>query len=229
MKNISQQSLSIILKMQQNELNESYIYREIAKSVKNQYNKETLIRLANEEEVHYNIWKSHTNKELKPNKLKIFKYKLLSKLAKFATVDPKRFQAICDRLKDHEFEDEDFIVRLPRSADEIIEEGSKMHHCVGTYVKRVVSGETIILFLRRKSNIDKEYVTIEMTNDGRLRQLKCKNNAILSSASTLKFVEKWIKAKKLGVDTYDISYTKKKVTPGSAAYTGYFKEKDSIA
>ena len=152
----------------------------------------------------------------------------MSKLAKFATMDPKRFQAICDRLKDREFEDEDFIVRLPRSADEIVEEGSKMHHCVGTYIKQVVSGRTIILFLRRKSDIDKEYVTIEMTNDGILRQLKCKNNAVLSSASTLKFVEKWIKAKKLGVDTYDISYTKKKVTPGSAAYAGYFQEKDSI-
>lgn len=69
--------------MQQNELNESYIYREIAKSVKNQHNKETLIRLANEEEAHYNIWKSYTNKELKPNKLKIFKYKLLSKILGF--------------------------------------------------------------------------------------------------------------------------------------------------
>lgn len=152
----------------------------------------------------------------------------MSQLAKFAAMDPQRFQAVCDKLRDREFEDEEFIVRLPRSADEIVEEGSKMHHCVGTYIKQVVSGRTIILFLRRKNNVDKEYVTIEMSNDGRLRQLKCKNNTVLSSASTLKFVEKWIQAKKLGVDTYDITYNKKKVTPGSA-YAGYFKEKDSVA
>ena len=66
-KNISQESLNIILKMQQNELNESYIYREIAQSTKDAHNKETLLRLANEEEAHYKIWKTYSNKEMKPN------------------------------------------------------------------------------------------------------------------------------------------------------------------
>lgn len=83
MKNISEKSLNIILKMQQNELNESYIYREIAKFTKNKENKETLLKLADEEEAHYNIWKSYTGKEMKPQKAKIFKYKWLAKILGF--------------------------------------------------------------------------------------------------------------------------------------------------
>ena len=83
MKHISEKSLNIILKMQQNELNESYIYREIAKFTKDKENKETLLKLADEEEAHYNIWKSYTGKEMKPQKAKIFKYKWLAKILGF--------------------------------------------------------------------------------------------------------------------------------------------------
>ena len=83
MSNISQKSLNIILKMQQNELNESYIYKAIANKMKDSHNKETLMRLANEEKAHYEIWKSYTNKELKPNKFKIWKYKWMATILGF--------------------------------------------------------------------------------------------------------------------------------------------------
>lgn len=83
MQKVSDKSMSIIRKMQQNELNESYIYRAIAKSVKNKQNKETLLRLASEEEKHYEVWKAYTNAELKPNKFRILKYKLIAKILGF--------------------------------------------------------------------------------------------------------------------------------------------------
>ena len=83
MHKISNKSMSIIRKMQQNELNESHIYEAIAKSIKNKHNKETLLRLSKEEYKHYEIWKSYTKKELKPNKLKILKYKIIAKILGF--------------------------------------------------------------------------------------------------------------------------------------------------
>lgn len=83
MHKISDKSMSIIRKMQQNELNESYIYKVIAKSIKNKHNKETLLRLSKEEYKHYEIWKAYTKKELKPNKLKILKYKIIAKILGF--------------------------------------------------------------------------------------------------------------------------------------------------
>ncbi|MBR5521047.1 MAG: VIT1/CCC1 transporter family protein [Oscillospiraceae bacterium] len=81
--NVSAQALEIIKKMQQSELTESVIYAEIAKFAKGDNNKETLIRLAKEEKAHYEIWKRYTGIEMKPEKFKVFKYKLLARIFGF--------------------------------------------------------------------------------------------------------------------------------------------------
>ena len=82
-KQLSEKALEIIKKMQQNELTESVIYSEIAKFAKGDENKETLQRLAREEKAHYEIWKSYTDVEMKPNKLKVFWYKLMARILGF--------------------------------------------------------------------------------------------------------------------------------------------------
>ncbi len=84
MKNsISNRALGIIKKMQQNECTESVIYEEIAKFAKGEQNKETLLRLSKEEKAHYEIWKSYTQCELKPEKGKVLKFKLLARILGF--------------------------------------------------------------------------------------------------------------------------------------------------
>ncbi|MBR2151969.1 MAG: VIT1/CCC1 transporter family protein [Clostridia bacterium] len=83
MKNISKDALAIIKKMQQNELNESIIYKKIAKFAKGEENKKTLERLANEERAHYEIWKNYTNIEMKPKKAKVLKYTLIARILGF--------------------------------------------------------------------------------------------------------------------------------------------------
>lgn len=83
MSKISDKSLLIIKKMQQNEITESVIYEEIAKFAKGDENKETLQRLAREEKVHYDIWKKYTGLELKPEKQKIIKYKWIARIFGF--------------------------------------------------------------------------------------------------------------------------------------------------
>ena len=80
---LSDKALEIIKKMQQNELTESVIYREIAKFAKGEQNKATLLRLADEEQAHYEIWKSYTGIEMKPQKSKIFKFKVLARVFGF--------------------------------------------------------------------------------------------------------------------------------------------------
>ena len=82
-KNLSEKALSIIKKMQQNELTESVIYKEIAKFAKGDENKQTLERLAREEKAHYEIWKKYTGIEMKPQKLKVLKYKTLARIFGF--------------------------------------------------------------------------------------------------------------------------------------------------
>ena len=82
-KNISDASIAIIKKMQQNELTESVIYKKIAKFAKGDVNKATLNRLAGEEHAHYEIWKGYTGIEMKPQRLKVLKYTLIARFLGF--------------------------------------------------------------------------------------------------------------------------------------------------
>lgn len=67
------------------------------------------------------------------------------------------------------------VIIVPKSGDEIKEEGRTLHHCVGTYVERVAKGETTILFVRKESEPDIPYFTLEYRN-GRVVQCRGKNN-----------------------------------------------------
>lgn len=80
---ISEKALATIRKMQQSELTESVIYEEIARFAKGEENKQVLLRLSREERAHYEIWKKYTGEEMKPEKRKIFKYKLLARIFGF--------------------------------------------------------------------------------------------------------------------------------------------------
>lgn len=83
MKEISKEALAIIKRMQQNELNESVIYKKIAKFAKGEENKKTLERLASEEGAHCEIWKAYTGIEMKPKKAKVLKYALMARILGF--------------------------------------------------------------------------------------------------------------------------------------------------
>jgi len=80
---ISAAALGIIRQMQQNELTESVIYEKIAGFAKGEENKATLLRLAQEEKAHYEIWKKYTGEEMKPESGKIFKYTLIARILGF--------------------------------------------------------------------------------------------------------------------------------------------------
>ena len=83
MNNISKKAFDVIKKMQQNELTESVIYAEISKFAKGAENKEVLLRLSQEEKAHYEIWKKYTGIEMKPQKFKIFRFKLIARIFGF--------------------------------------------------------------------------------------------------------------------------------------------------
>ena len=83
MTHISEKALETIKKMQQNEITESVIYREIAKFAKGDENKKTLRRLAREEQAHAEIWQKYTETEMKPEKFKVFKYKWIARILGF--------------------------------------------------------------------------------------------------------------------------------------------------
>jgi len=80
---LSSAALTLIQKMQQNELTESVIYERIARFAKGEENRQTLLRLAREEYAHYEIWKKYTGRELKPEMGKVLKYTLTARILGF--------------------------------------------------------------------------------------------------------------------------------------------------
>lgn len=58
-----------------------------------------------------------------------------------------------------------YIVTVPKSPEDMFEEGRKLNHCVGSYVERVINGECIILFVRKANSPDKAYFTVEIADN----------------------------------------------------------------
>lgn len=62
------------------------------------------------------------------------------------------------------YEDESFMIRPARSAEEIVMEGRILHHCVGgdTYLEKHSKETSIILFLRTVKEAEMPYITVEI-------------------------------------------------------------------
>lgn len=74
-------------------------------------------------------------------------------------------EAFAGRLKKLEkefcFESAGLFIRPAKSHEELINEGSALHHCVASYAKKHLAGDTVILFIRRKDDPDKPFYTLE--------------------------------------------------------------------
>ena len=66
--------------------------------------------------------------------------------------------------KKYFYEDDEYLIRPARSAEEITMEGRILHHCVGrdTYLERHDRGESYILMLRDKKQPERPYITVEI-------------------------------------------------------------------
>lgn len=70
-----------------------------------------------------------------------------------------------EERKRFEFEYGNLFLRQPDTLEEIIAEGKELHHCVGGYTKRHAKGDTNIFFIRKKSEPNVPYYTVEVSNN----------------------------------------------------------------
>lgn len=65
------------------------------------------------------------------------------------------------------YEDENYLIRPARNAEEIVIEGRVLHHCVGrdNYLDKHNSSKSIILFLRTTKEPEMPYITVEIDMD----------------------------------------------------------------
>lgn len=52
-----------------------------------------------------------------------------------------------------------FTIVIPQSNQDLIEEGQKMHHCVGRYASHIINKWGFVFFVRRENTIDTPYIT----------------------------------------------------------------------
>ena len=117
----------------------------------------------------------------------------------------------------YEYKGEDYSVLIPSKIEEIIQEGEQLHHCVGSserYWDRIERRESYVLFLRRSSDLEKPYYTLEVEPDGTVRQKRTmydRQEADIELAK--KFLRQWQKtvAKKLTVEDQRLAVTSREL------------------
>ena len=84
---------------------------------------------------------------------------------------------------------EELQIVCPKRTNDLVAEGTALHHCVGSYIDRVAEGSCLIVFVRRVEEPKKPYVTVEV-RDGKIAQIHGDHNSD-PTEEVKKFVDLW--------------------------------------
>lgn len=137
-----------------------------------------------------------------PNSLKkehdkaMFAYKVVADEMK-----KKAFEDNCNLFRKYEYRDDKYTIIIPQKSEEVVAEGQRQRHCVASYISSIEEGRTCICFLRRRSDVDTPYFTVEV-RDGYVYQVKgyCNCYPDRSDRELIEFIEKWAKKNSLVLD-----------------------------
>lgn len=114
------------------------------------------------------------------------RYNKLTKDGRWDKFNKKRIE-MYERIGD------EFEIIVPKEPKDIINEGASLSHCVGGYLNSVASGYKTILFLRKVSEPDKSFYTIEV-NESKVIQIHGLHNRWLgNNPEAIQFVIDWLK------------------------------------
>ena len=93
----------------------------------------------------------------------------------------------------YNYEENDFVIRLPKDLKEIVEEGSKQRMCIGGYTGRHAEGDTNIFFLRKTSEPDEPFYAIEMRHDDIVQIHGFGNKWLGNNPEAIPTVVRWLR------------------------------------
>lgn len=136
----------------------------------------------------YDTLKTTTIKELHE------KYKLIYKAVTDAKIE-QEYQEVISQLNVQEYDNGEFSITIPKTTQDIINEGKALHHCVGVYVDKVVRREDMIYFLRKDREVP--YITIEV-KDKKVTQIEGDMNNRFIGKDTPEYntIKEWAKINK---------------------------------
>lgn len=98
-----------------------------------------------------------------------------------------------------EWSNGDYVVMLPQKPEDLRDEGNQLAHCVASYVNKIVNKSSLILFLRKKEDIKKSLITVELMNNA-IVQARGKFNQ-LPKKDEVSALEKFVQDKGLELST----------------------------
>lgn len=130
-------------------------------------------------------------KEKYPDNLASFEKKLSYKYAQIKQkIDEEKWDQMVKMMELLEYKGRTYSIICPKTAADVLDEAQQQSNCVASYVSRIINGECMILFCRRTDSPETSLVTVEITADGRLGQVKARFNRAPSSDVQL-FIDKW--------------------------------------
>lgn len=91
----------------------------------------------------------------------------------------------------YSFKADGYAIVIPEEINDLIREGKDMHNCVGSYISRVATGKTDVVYIRDTAEMDKSLGTMEIC-EGRIVQARGKYNQDLPKEVQV-FVDKFRK------------------------------------
>ena len=83
-------------------------------------------------------------------------------------------------------------IYVPQTCNDLVVEGRTLHHCVGSYQRRVAKGQTTILFVRRLSEPTKPLYTLEWSlKKQEVIQFRGHSNSNVTDRKALACLKKW--------------------------------------
>lgn len=99
-----------------------------------------------------------------------------------------------------EYESGDYCIKVPRSARDIQHESDVLDHCAArSYLQYIENGRTAIVFMRRRSEPNTPFITIEIRDDY-IRQCQAGSDHRTLHDREKEFVREWAAAKDLRLD-----------------------------
>lgn len=87
------------------------------------------------------------------------------------------------------FENEDYIVVIPQTNEELRIEGQKQNNCVGGYGDAIRNKRRNVVFIRKKSNPNVPYITCDIFPNGCINQYLISHNRYVNEPTALEFKE----------------------------------------
>lgn len=116
-----------------------------------------------------------------------------------------KYKFIKQRYRDISYKDNDFTIIYPNTLSDVKLEGLILHHCVGSYVDRILDMTAYIMFIRKNEDINTPYFTLHYVLENNkivIKQVHGKYNCNTSD-KILNFVKSW--ANKFGAKLEDIN------------------------